>query len=128
MPPCVQEMTQTRVKNDLSQASEDTQEKRLFLQPVSEFKSDVCLSPAGSLAVKTTTVYDAEENDNITISWDAQIQTDVSVPTFTCKTTSGHFRILFQMVRGHEISESQHPDFPDGFTVTEMLSKITKSE
>ncbi|XP_030609066.1 uncharacterized protein LOC115796781 isoform X1 [Archocentrus centrarchus] len=58
-----------------------------------------------------TLTYEAEEDDNITIRWDIQIQTDAALTIMKCVFLSDVTEILYEMIRGVEDSESQHEQF-----------------
>ncbi|CAI5685918.1 unnamed protein product [Oreochromis niloticus] len=62
-------------------------------------------------AKRTQSVYEAEEDDNITIRWDSQLQADVSLINMMCVFHSGVTKILYKMIRGVEDSDSQHEQF-----------------
>ncbi|XP_062300762.1 uncharacterized protein LOC134005785 [Scomber scombrus] len=58
----------------------------------------------------TPTLYQAEENDNITIKWDSQTKTDMSHTNLHCVLQSKS-KILYEMINGVEVSESQDEQF-----------------
>ncbi|XP_039466221.1 uncharacterized protein LOC120439366 [Oreochromis aureus] len=60
---------------------------------------------------RTPTVFEAKEDDNITISLDSQLQADVSLADMMCVFHSDVTKILFKMIRGVENSESQDEQF-----------------
>ncbi|XP_030609630.1 uncharacterized protein LOC115797249 [Archocentrus centrarchus] len=60
---------------------------------------------------KAPTVYQAEEEGNITIRWDSRIQTDLSRANVMCVSRSDVTKTLYKMIRGVEDSESQHEQF-----------------
>ncbi|KAL4007520.1 hypothetical protein ACER0C_001372 [Sarotherodon galilaeus] len=60
---------------------------------------------------RTPTVFEAKEDDNITISLDSQLQADVSLADMMCVFHSDATKILFKMIRGVEDSESQDEQF-----------------
>lgn len=60
---------------------------------------------------RTATVFEAKEDDNITIRLDSQLQADVSLADMMCVFHSDVTKILFKMIRGVEDSESQHEQF-----------------
>ena len=64
--------------------------------------------PTGVFAVKVTqTVYQAEEDDSVTIRWDSQVQTDMSLPNMTCVLLSDPPKVLYEMIRGAEYPQDQ---------------------
>ncbi|XP_035769121.1 uncharacterized protein LOC102799914 [Neolamprologus brichardi] len=60
---------------------------------------------------RTATVFEAKEDDNITIRLNSQLQADVSLADMMCVFHSDVTKILFKMIRGVEDSESQHEQF-----------------
>ncbi|XP_039874836.1 uncharacterized protein LOC120725856 isoform X1 [Simochromis diagramma] len=60
---------------------------------------------------RTATVFEAKEDDNITIRLDSQLQADVSLADMMCVFHSDVTKILFKMIRGVEDSESQDEQF-----------------
>ncbi|XP_063317788.1 uncharacterized protein LOC134616723 isoform X3 [Pelmatolapia mariae] len=60
---------------------------------------------------RTPTVFEAKEDDNITIRLDSQLQADVSLADMMCVFHSDVTKILFKMIRGVEDSESQDEQF-----------------
>ncbi|XP_041841237.1 uncharacterized protein LOC121639795 [Melanotaenia boesemani] len=67
-------------------------------------------SVCGELREKTT-FYQAEEDDNITIRWDRQNQTDMSLTNMICFLISKHFIVFYELIDGVELPESQHQQF-----------------
>ena len=64
--------------------------------------------PTGGFAVKVTqTVYQAEEDDRVTIRWDGQVQTDMSLPNMICVLLSDPPKVLCEMIRGVEYPQDQ---------------------
>lgn len=68
------------------------------------------LSSTGMFAVKRT-LYQAEENDNITIRWDSHTQTDMSLTNLVCFLQSKPLKLLYEMINSVEVPESQHQQF-----------------
>ena len=66
------------------------------------------MSSAGNFAA-TPTVYEAEEDGNLTISWDSQSQTDLSRTNMVCFSILNPQRVLYEMING--VEESQHQQF-----------------
>nr|XP_046237076.1 uncharacterized protein LOC124054755 [Scatophagus argus]XP_046237077.1 uncharacterized protein LOC124054755 [Scatophagus argus]XP_046237078.1 uncharacterized protein LOC124054755 [Scatophagus argus]XP_046237079.1 uncharacterized protein LOC124054755 [Scatophagus argus]XP_046237080.1 uncharacterized protein LOC124054755 [Scatophagus argus] len=60
---------------------------------------------------KTPTVYQAEEDDNITVTLDSHDQTDLSLANIICFLQSKPLKVLYQMSVGAELPESQHQQF-----------------
>ncbi|XP_045920840.1 uncharacterized protein LOC123980477 [Micropterus dolomieu] len=70
--------------------------------------SSIC----GAFVVKrTSTFYQTEEGDNITISWDSPTKADMSLTNLLCFLQSKPVKRLYQMVNGVEVPESQHQQF-----------------
>ncbi|XP_041841223.1 uncharacterized protein LOC121639789 isoform X6 [Melanotaenia boesemani] len=68
--------------------------------------SSVC----GELREKTT-FYQAEEDDNITIRWDRQNQTDMFLTNIICFLLSKPEKVFHKLIDGVELPESQHQQF-----------------
>ncbi|XP_072232992.1 uncharacterized protein [Leuresthes tenuis] len=68
--------------------------------------SSVC----GNFAA-TPTVYEAEEDETLTISWDSQNQTDLSLTNMVCFSLLNPQRVLYEMIDGIEILKSRHQQF-----------------
>ena len=68
------------------------------------------MSSAGNFAA-TPTVYEAEEDGNLTISWDSQNQTDLSRTNMVCFSILNPQRVLYEMIDGVEILKSRHQQF-----------------
>nr|XP_046237065.1 uncharacterized protein LOC124054748 isoform X2 [Scatophagus argus] len=60
---------------------------------------------------KTPTVYQAEEDDNITVTLDSHNQTDLSLANIICLLQSKPLKVLYQTIGGAEVPESQHQQF-----------------
>ncbi|XP_040911057.1 uncharacterized protein LOC121193025 [Toxotes jaculatrix] len=60
---------------------------------------------------RTQTFSQAEEKDNITIRLDIQTQTDMSLISLVCFFRSNLLKVLFRLINGVEVSESQHQQF-----------------
>nr|XP_046237072.1 uncharacterized protein LOC124054753 [Scatophagus argus] len=68
-------------------------------------------SVCGILAVKMfPTVYRLED-DNITVTLDSHDQTDLSLANIVCLLLSKPLKVLYQMIDGAELPESQHQQF-----------------
>lgn len=64
----------------------------------------------GTLVVRgAPTINEAEEEDNITISLESRVQTDMSHTNVICFFQS--YKILYKMIKGVEVPESQHEQF-----------------
>ncbi|XP_041841188.1 uncharacterized protein LOC121639772 isoform X2 [Melanotaenia boesemani] len=75
------------------------------------FSSEKCqLNVTGELREKTT-FYQAEEDDNITIRWDSQNQTDMSLTNIICVLLSKPWKVFYELIDGVELPESQHQQF-----------------
>ncbi|KAM8746725.1 uncharacterized protein AB9X84_014897 [Acanthopagrus schlegelii] len=70
--------------------------------------SSVCGMFAGKMAA---TFYQAEEDNNITIRWDSRTKTDMSLANMACFLLSEPLKLLYEMINGVEIPESQHQQF-----------------
>ncbi|KAM8747926.1 uncharacterized protein AB9X84_015789 isoform 3-T3 [Acanthopagrus schlegelii] len=57
------------------------------------------------------TFYQAEEDDDITISWNSPIKTDMSLTNMLCFLQSDPVKLLYQMVNSIDVPESQDPQF-----------------
>ncbi|XP_073322565.1 uncharacterized protein [Pagrus major] len=63
-------------------------------------------------AVKmATTFYQAEEDNNITIRWDSHTKTDMSLTNMACFLLSKPLKLLYEMINGVEVPESQDQQF-----------------
>ncbi|KAI3375601.1 hypothetical protein L3Q82_003921 [Scortum barcoo] len=62
------------------------------------------------LAVKRT-LYQAEENEDVTIRWDSHTKTDMSRTILVCFLQSKPLKVLYEMINGVEVPESQHQQF-----------------
>ena len=70
------------------------------------------LSSAGMFAGKmAATLYQAEEDDNITIRWDSHTKTDMSLTNMACFLLSTPLKLLYEMINGVRVPESQHQQF-----------------
>ncbi|CAK6982296.1 uncharacterized protein LOC121889352 [Scomber scombrus] len=66
----------------------------------------------GMLAVKgAPTLYQAEENNNITIKWASQNETGMTHTNLHCVLQSKPVKILYEITNGVEVSESQDKQF-----------------
>ncbi|XP_041821539.1 uncharacterized protein LOC121626880 [Chelmon rostratus] len=65
----------------------------------------------GSVVNTTPTVYQAKENDNITIRWDITTKTEMSHVTLLCFFSSKPLKVLYKMSNAVEVPESQHQQF-----------------
>ncbi|XP_041821174.1 uncharacterized protein LOC121626627 [Chelmon rostratus] len=65
----------------------------------------------GSVVNTTPTVYQAKENDNITIRWDITTKTELSLVRLLCFFLSKPLKVLYEMSYGVEVPESQHQQF-----------------
>ncbi|XP_041841200.1 uncharacterized protein LOC121639776 isoform X2 [Melanotaenia boesemani] len=75
------------------------------------FSSEKCqLNVTGELREKTT-FYQAEEDDNITIRWDSQNQTDMSLTNIICVLLSKPEKVFYELMDGVELPESQYQQF-----------------
>ncbi|KAI3376119.1 hypothetical protein L3Q82_016641, partial [Scortum barcoo] len=61
-------------------------------------------------AVKRT-LYQAEENEDITIRWDSHTKTDMSRTNLVCFLQSKPLKVLYERINGVEVPESQHQQF-----------------
>lgn len=59
----------------------------------------------------TSTFYQTEKDNHITIRWDSDTITDLSLTNLIYFSQSDNFKVLFQMIRGLEASESAHKQF-----------------
>ncbi|XP_028260706.1 uncharacterized protein LOC114435282 [Parambassis ranga] len=57
------------------------------------------------------TVYQAEEDDSITITWDSPVHTDLSHSNMICWFLSDPVKVLYEMIKGVEVPEPQHQQF-----------------
>ncbi|XP_041841234.1 uncharacterized protein LOC121639794 [Melanotaenia boesemani] len=71
------------------------------------YLTSVC---AGKLNEKTA-FYQAEGDDNITIRWDSQNQTDMCLTNIICSFLSKHLIVFYELIDGVELPESQHQQF-----------------
>ncbi|KAM4537535.1 uncharacterized protein PAE49_021841 isoform 1-T3 [Odontesthes bonariensis] len=67
-------------------------------------------SACGNFAA-TPTVYEAEEDENLTITWDSQNQTDLSLTNMICFSVSNPQKVLYDMIDGVESLKSRHQQF-----------------
>ncbi|XP_078100413.1 uncharacterized protein LOC144513262 isoform X2 [Sander vitreus] len=58
-----------------------------------------------------STFYQAEKNKKVTIKWDSQIKPDMSSTNLVCVFKSEVNRVLFHMMNGVEVPESQDEQF-----------------
>nr|XP_020444030.1 uncharacterized protein LOC109953028 [Monopterus albus] len=92
----------------------------------------------GTVVLKMTqTFYQTEENNSISIRWDTENKTDLSLINLVCFLSEG-LKCLFDMRNGVEVPESQHQQFAgrvhldkdalrDG-RVTLHLSRVTAED
>ncbi|KAM9425351.1 uncharacterized protein KZ484_009202 isoform 2-T2 [Pholidichthys leucotaenia] len=89
-----------------------------------------------SIFAVTPTIYETEENNNITIRLDSQVQTDMSCISMMCLFQSDGFsKIMFRMTQGAVESEFQDKQFSErvqcdrdplrGGQITLQLSSVT---
>ncbi|XP_036967726.1 uncharacterized protein LOC119027028 isoform X2 [Acanthopagrus latus] len=66
--------------------------------------SSVCVMSAVAM---TATFYQAEEDDDITISWNSPIRTNMSLTNMACFLQSNPSKLLYQMFNSIDVPESQ---------------------
>ncbi|XP_067381500.1 uncharacterized protein [Channa argus] len=57
------------------------------------------------------TIYQPEENDNFTLHWDTKTRTDLSQASLDLFLQSKTLRVLYRMINGVEVPDSQHQQF-----------------
>ncbi|XP_067379872.1 uncharacterized protein [Channa argus] len=68
------------------------------------------ISSVSVTANMSTTDYQTEENNNVTITWDIQTQLEMSLTNLICYQSKPP-KVLYQMINGIENTESQHQRF-----------------
>ncbi|KAI3375627.1 hypothetical protein L3Q82_003942 [Scortum barcoo] len=76
----------------------------------SELRCVIVSVGVGMFAVKRT-LYQAEENEDVTIRWDSHTKTDMSRTILVCFLQSKPLKVLYEMMNGVEVPESQHQQF-----------------
>ncbi|KAK2863246.1 hypothetical protein Q5P01_002779 [Channa striata] len=68
--------------------------------------SSVC-----GMSTVTPVFHQTEETNNIVISWDSWVKTDLSLADLACFFNSKPLKVLYQLINGVEVPESQHKQF-----------------
>ncbi|KAM4537124.1 uncharacterized protein PAE49_021513 [Odontesthes bonariensis] len=69
------------------------------------------LISANLLAKGSRTIYEAKENDNVTIGWRCSIKTDMTLIEMICFFHLDIDRIFYEMIEGVEVVDSQYQQF-----------------
>ncbi|XP_036967713.1 uncharacterized protein LOC119027021 isoform X2 [Acanthopagrus latus] len=82
--------------------------KMILMVLLVALSSSVCVMSAVAM---TATFYQAEEDDDITISWNSPIRTNMSLTSMRCFLQSDPVKLLYQMFNSVDVPESQDQQF-----------------